>query len=49
MSARTVPLARLKGTLNDDWIAAGHSVAGCGDRLRIDPDPVDGGYGEVRP
>jgi hypothetical protein len=28
--------------------AAGHSVAGCRDRLRIDPDPVDGGYGEVR-
>ena len=35
--------------MNDDWITAGHSVAGCRDRPRIDPDPVDDGYGEIRP
>ena len=34
--------------MNDDWIAAGHSVAGRRDRLRIDPDPIDDGYGEIR-
>lgn len=42
----SVPPARLKSALNNDRIAAGHSIAGRCDRPPIDADSIDHRYGE---